>query len=73
VGKTIRHHILNTKYTNEYDRRSPVSFYDEITRYWQAFENKTNRAEYLANAVREPLRAHYKKLFRLYDEGAAQL
>jgi hypothetical protein len=73
VGKTLRHHIINTKYTNDYDRRSPVSFYDEITRYWQAFENKENRPDYLANAVREPLRPHYKKLFRLYDEGEAQL
>src|SRR6266542_293624 len=73
VGKTIRHRILNTKYTNDYDRRSPVSFYDEITRYWQAFENKANRPEYLANAVREAFRPHYKKLFRLYDEGDANL
>lgn len=73
MGKRLRHHILNTKFTNEYDRRSPVSFYDEITRFWQAFENKANRSEYLANAVREPLRQHYKKLFRLYDEGDAHL
>jgi hypothetical protein len=73
VGKTMRYHILNTKYTNEYDRSSPVSFYDEITRYWQAFENKANRADYLTNVVREALRPHYKKLFRLYDDGDAKL
>jgi len=73
VGKTVRHHILNTKFTNDYDRRSPVSFYDEITRFWQAFENKANRPEYLANAVREPLRQHYRKLFKLYDDGDAKL
>ena len=72
VGKSLRYHILNTKFTAEYDRPSPVSFYDEITRYWQAFENKANRAEYL-NAVREPLRPHFRKLFKLYDDGIAKL
>ena len=73
VGKSVRHHILNTKFTSDYDRRSPVSFYDEITRFWQAFENKSNRPDYLANAVREPLRQHYRKLFKLYDDGDAKL
>jgi len=73
IGKTVRHNILNTKFTNDYDKRSPVSFYDEITRFWQAFENKANRPDYLSNAVREPLRRHYRKLFKLYDDGDAQL
>ncbi len=72
VGKEIRYKILNTKFTAEYDRASPVSFYDEITRYWQAFENKSNRNAYLS-VVREPLRPHFKKLFRLYDDGLAEL
>ena len=39
----FRYYILNTKFTEEYAKSSPVSFYDEITRFWQAFENKTNR------------------------------
>lgn len=73
AGRSVRHHILDTKFTTEYDRRSPVSFYDEITRFWQAFENKANRPDYLANAVREPLRQHYKRLFKLYDDGDAKL
>lgn len=73
VGQTVRHHIINAKFTNEYDKGSPVSFYDEITRYWQAFENKANRQRYLDNAVRENLRNHYKKLFRLYDDQSVKL
>ena len=73
TGKRVRHHILNTKFTNTYEKRSPVSFYDELTRFWQAFENKANRPEYLANVVREPLRPHYRKLFALYDDHDAQL
>lgn len=72
AGKTIRYRILNTKFTEKYDQSSPVAFYDEITRYWQAFENKENRASYLS-VVREELHAHFKKLFKLYDDGLAEL
>lgn len=73
VGKSVRYHILNTKFTKEYDKHSPVSFYDEITRFWQAFENRGNRSEYLSNAVKESNRILYKKLFKLYDDGDAKL
>jgi hypothetical protein len=72
-GNAVQYQILNTKFTENYDRPSPVSFYDEITRFWQAFENKANRAMYLQNVVREPLRNYYKKWFRLYDDGDADL
>src|SRR6266581_1556390 len=34
---SVEYHILNTKFTSGYDKGSPVAFYDEITRYWQAF------------------------------------
>jgi hypothetical protein len=73
VGKSVRFQIVNTKFTNQYDKGSPVSFYDEITRYWQAFENKANRPAYLKNAVGQHLQTFYKKLFGLYDDGAANL
>jgi hypothetical protein len=72
AAKSVRYRILNTKFTGDYDKPSPVSFYDEITRYWQAFENKGNRAAYL-NTVREALRPHFRRLFKLYDDGAAEL
>jgi hypothetical protein len=72
VGKSVSYRILNTKFTETYDRSSPVAFYDEITRYWEAFRNKDNRAAYL-NVVREPIRPHFRKLFKLYDEGSADL
>ena len=73
-GETLRYHIVNSKFTNEYDKSSPVSFYDEITRFWQAFENKNNRQKYIG-VVREGdnLASYYKKLFKLYDEGKADL
>ena len=64
-GETLRYHIVNSKFTNEYDKSSPVSFYDEITRFWQAFENKNNRQKYIG-VVREGdnLASYYKKLFK---------
>jgi hypothetical protein len=72
LGKALQYRILNTKFTSGYDNPSPVSFYDEVTRYWQAFENKANRSTYL-NTVREALRPHFKKMFKLYDDGIADL
>lgn len=71
-GAEVTYSILNTKFTKHYERSSPVSFYDEITRYWQAFENKANRNEYLAT-VRQELHPRFKDLFRLYDNGHAEL
>ncbi len=72
-GQFTRYYVLNSKFTQEYDKSSPVSFYDEITRFWQAFENKANRADYLKNAVRESLRNKYKTFFKHYDDGLADL
>jgi AIPR protein len=72
-GHNIQYHIVNSKFTEKYDNPSPVSFYDEITRFWQAFENKNNRHNYLKNIVRPDYVNHYKRLFKLYDQGNADL
>jgi hypothetical protein len=69
---TNEFHILNTKFTEKYNESAPVSFYGEITRYWQAFANKANRPAYL-RTVRSELHSRYKKLFDRYDEGNARL
>jgi hypothetical protein len=72
-GKQVRHHILNAKFTETYNSTAPVAFYNEITSFWQAFKNKSNRANYLERIVRRDLKRHYSKLFDYYDEGHAQL
>ena len=69
-GKTI---VINSKYTEEYKKVSPPAFYDEITRFWQAFKNKENREIYLKEVVREELQSKYARLFRLYDNGEVKL
>ena len=71
-GRSVDHFILNTKFTEKYNASAPVSFYDEINRFWQAFANKANRNSYLS-VVRTELRPKYRKLFEYYDAGNAQL
>ncbi|MEK7251331.1 MAG: AIPR family protein, partial [Bacteroidota bacterium] len=72
-GKTVLHHVLNTKFTKEFNKIAPPSFYQEIKYFWQAFENRTARAAYLEKAVKQELRQKYKQLFERYDNGAAEL
>ncbi len=72
-GKTVQHHILNTKFTKEFNKIAPPSFYQEIKYFWQAFENRTARAAYLEKAVKSELRPQYRQLFERYDSGAAEL
>ena len=72
-GRAVLHHVINTKYTKEYNKIAPPSFYEEMKYFWQAFENRTARAGYLEKAVKEELRPKYRKLFERYDNGAVEL
>jgi hypothetical protein len=47
-GKDVDHYILNTKFTEKFNAPAAVAFYDEITRFGQAFINKANRSSYLS-------------------------
>lgn len=67
------YHILNTKYTKEFNKLAPPAFYEEIKYFWHAFENRSARSPYLEKAVKQELRPRYKQLFERYDEGAAEL
>jgi hypothetical protein len=71
--ESIRHHVINSKFTQEYNNLAPGSFYDELLTFWQAFDNKDRRSHYLEKAVKPELRAHYKNLFECYDKGTAEL
>lgn len=72
-GKTVLHHVLNTKFTKEFNKLAPPSFYEEIKYFWQAFENRDARSAYLEKAVKQELRPRYGQLFERYDNGAAEL
>lgn len=72
-GKTVKHHIINSKYTEDYGKTAPVKFYEEISYFRNAFENRPRREEYLARAVKAELRSHYKRLFDRFDDGQAEL
>lgn len=71
-GRNVNHFVLNTKFTEKYNAAAPVAFYDEITRFWQAFHNAANRDAYLS-VVRRELKPKYRKLFDYYDAGNAEL
>lgn len=72
-GRTVTHHILNTKYTREYNKQAPAQFYEEVLTFWQVFENKEGRDRFLEKSVKPELRPHYRKLFEAYDREAAKL
>ncbi len=72
-GRSVTYKIINSKFTQSYDKSSPVSFYDEIVRLSDAFRNKSNRQEYLEHSVRADLRDKFNALFSLYDDGDAEL
>jgi hypothetical protein len=72
-GRSVKYNVLNTKFTREYDKLAPVTFYNEITSFWRAFENKGSRAAVLEKMVKRELRPHYLKLFERFDAGAAEL
>src|SRR6266498_6075579 len=62
-GKTVQHHVLNTKFTKEFNKIAPPSLYQEIKYFWQLFENRAARAAYLDKAVKGELKLRYKQLF----------
>lgn len=72
-GKTVLHHVVNSKFTKNFNKIAPPSFYQEIKYFWQAFENISARSAYLEKAVKPELRPRYKQLFERYDAGAAEL
>jgi hypothetical protein len=72
-GISVLHHVINSKFTREYDKLAPRSFYDEIIAFWRAFDDKNTRPKYLENAVKAELRPRYWKLFERYDAGSADL
>ena len=72
-AKTVEHYVMNTKYTQDYNKIAPPAFYQEILYFWHAFDNKDARDIYLEKAVKAELRPRYRKLFERYDENKAHL
>jgi AIPR protein len=72
-GKTVKHHVINSKFTDTYNKLAPPIFYEEIAYFVQAFKNVDQRDTFLLKSVKEELRAKYSLLFERYDEGEAEL
>ncbi len=72
-GKAVTHHVMNTKYTEDYNKLAPPSFYQEIALFVQAFQNAGRRDQFLEKAVKAELRPKYRSLLGHFDEGSAEL
>lgn len=69
----VRHHVLNTKFTRQFNKIAPRIFYEEIRAFSQAFEEKDAWEIYLEKRVKPELRTGYWKLFESYKDGRANL
>ena len=72
-GTEVMHHVVNVKFTKQYNKLAPVAFYSEINNFVKPFVHSKLRNGYLKDAVRPVLRARYQSLFGHYDDGRVQL
>jgi hypothetical protein len=71
-GKKIFHAVINSKYTETYDKLAPPAFYSEAVDFHNFFANKNNRSNAIGR-VRQALRRHYEPLLEDYDENELEL
>lgn len=72
-GKVVKHHILNTKFTETFNQLAPNKFYEEIAYFAQTFLNTDQRENYLESKVKGELRQKYRELYERFDSDAAEL
>ncbi|HEX8493698.1 MAG TPA: AIPR family protein [Pyrinomonadaceae bacterium] len=72
-NKVVEHHILNTKFTEQYDKTAPANFYEEVNYLRRAFDDKEARSTFLERRVKAELRKRYSVIFDRYDNDAAHL
>ena len=51
-GKVVKHHIINSKYTDGYNKLAPPAFYQEIAYFVQSFQNTSQRDLFLSKSVK---------------------
>lgn len=72
-GKVVKHHILNTKFTETFNQLAPNKFYEEVAYFAQTFINADQRENYLGSKVKSELRQKYRELYECFDSDAAEL
>lgn len=72
-GKVVKHHIVNSKYTEGFNKLAPPAFYQEIAYFVESFRNPDQRDAFLSKSVKTELQAKYRLLFERFDEGDAEL
>ncbi len=72
-GKVVKHHIINSKYTNSYNQLAHPDFYQEIAYFVQTFQNVHQREMFLQASVKAELQPWYRLLYERFDDGNAEL
>jgi hypothetical protein len=71
--REITYQVINSKFTKEYNKIAPPSFYDEIVQFHNIFRNKGIRAPYLEKAVKGEVAQRAEKAFKAFDDDRAKL
>jgi hypothetical protein len=72
-GEYVKHYVLNSKFTKEYNKTAPTGFYDEIIGFQEVFNNKSRREKYLNEYVKKEVQHKYQNLLNLYDDSKVEL
>ena len=72
-GNALRQHVVNAKFTEEFNKAAPVRFYEELTYFWRTFESKHGRDRYLSEYITPEMRPRYRELYDGYDRGLVDL
>ena len=72
-GNALRQHVINAKFTEEFNKAAPVKFYEELTYFWRTFESKKGRDKYLSEYITPEMRQRYRELYDGYDQGNVEL
>lgn len=72
-GNSLTDNCVNAKFTEDFNKKAPVTFYEEIAYFWRTFEDKKGRGKYLEQYIPKAFRQRYRDLYSNFDNGSAQL
>jgi hypothetical protein len=71
--REITFHVINSKFTEVYNKVAPPSFYAEILQFCNIFRNKPERDQFLKNAVKSEVAQRARKAFEAFDDDRCRL
>lgn len=72
--KVVKFHVINSKFTKEFNKKAPPPFYAEIEQFYNHFRNKPSREEFLkSKAVKPEVAKKLSKAMEAFDDGRTTL